>query len=168
MVIKSMTPFSQSNRSLTVALLLLSVTLSLASTFNNINVESKSADMTLTETPVQDFLHTTIKFNPALEANITLWGDQFLKGSKMEQFLSQNSTECFDYLMNFYFREIPMMEIKFHYANFEDKLFNATMLLSNFSMDMMYCASLGEDIYTFVKQQIKAHDNFTTYTMALF
>lgn len=117
---------------------------------------------------LQDKLNYTFMPNMSQKANVSSFGLAFLKGMQADKLFGINSTLCFKSLVGFYFDQITAYQIKTHYGDFDDILFNTTGLISNFSQSMMICTDATADIFVYLEKQFDQFDNVALYGMALF
>jgi hypothetical protein len=117
---------------------------------------------------LQDKLNYTFMPNMSQKANVTSFGLAFLKGMQADKLFGVNSTLCFKSIVGFYFDQITAYEIKTHYADFDDILFNTTALISNFSQSMMICTDATSDMAIYLSKQFDQFDNVALYGMAFF
>lgn len=92
-----------------------------------------------------DYLNTTVHFNASKEYNVTTFGHAFLTGMQADDF-SGNSTTCFDSILYFYYHELPLMQIRYHYGDTDDIVFNTTRLIYNISNHLTVCTNVFEGL----------------------
>lgn len=99
---------------------------------------------------VGDKLNSTVEFNVTAYDRVFVLGNALLKGMEIDD-ISKNSTDCFNAWLYFYFRELPVMEIKYHYGDTDDNIFNTSRLIGNMTKKLSTCAYMIEGFYDFVE-----------------
>lgn len=95
------------------------------------------------------------------------YGNAFLRGLKAGE-VSTNITHCYDSWLDFRFKELPLMGIKYHYGSTHDQFYNTTKLFKNMTKHAAVCVSAIEGIFDYVQYQSEAYANPSNYMMAFF
>jgi hypothetical protein len=82
--------------------------------------------------------------------------------------LAANTTNCYNRLINFYFLEILTLQIRFHYGDTVDNIFNMTELVANVSNHMTVCTSSLENLYFYYQNKKLLFATLTDYFLAFF
>ncbi len=76
--------------------------------------------------------------DPAYEKAARDYGGAFMKGANANSYAA-NATNCFDRILNTWFYELPTMQWRYFYGNFDDNVFNTTHEMANMTNTMMVC-----------------------------
>jgi hypothetical protein len=83
----------------------------------------KNRNEVLSHPELSDELNTTYTFDEEAYKNVSSFGKAFLRGFKANQF-SPNATQCFDNMVDFHYKVMPLMEIRMYYATMEEAIYN--------------------------------------------
>jgi hypothetical protein len=65
-----------------------------------------------------------------------------------------------------YYNELPLLQIRFHYASTDDFIFNMTGAIKNISSHLMDCTDAGYQLFDFTTSQLANCASPTDYGMA--
>lgn len=85
-----------------------------------------------------NFLNESVYFNTTLYEPIFNNGRAFLKGLDADHF-SRHFEDCYSDWVWFAFKELPIMQIKYHYGDTDDNIFNTTKLINNITGKLITC-----------------------------
>ena len=77
-----------------------------------------------------DRLNHTVYFNTSAYEQVRTDGHALLRGMKMSE-VSPNGQKCLDAALHLYFKELPIMQIRYHYGNMNNNMLNTTKLIRN-------------------------------------
>ena len=112
-------------------------------------------------------MNASVKFNTTLFNAIFTNGNAFLTGLNAATF-SGNMTACFNDWLWFGFRELPLMQIKYHYGDTDDNIFNTTKLISTITSKLLVCAYMVENLYDYAEDELVVFASITNYGLSFF
>jgi hypothetical protein len=105
--------------------------------------------------------------NYAGQYNWTTYGDVFLKGLEADTF-AQNTSNCYNRFIYFYYYEIPLIQIRYYYGDTHDNFFNTTELISNLSNHLMVCNDAALNWYKYGLAEKVIFPTSSDYFLAFF
>ncbi len=78
-------------------------------------------------------------------------GDMLLAGLQLDDFFD-NSTECWDKMMNMTYIMIPLYQanLSAETSGVESKVLDTAYVISNVSENLLYCTNFGKSIYEYI------------------
>lgn len=105
--------------------------------------------------------------DPAYLKQVQDYGGAFLQGANANSYAA-NSTNCFNRILNVWFFELPLIQWRYYYGNFDDVLFNSTKFVASSANSAMVCYDVLENISIFVVNKLKLFPDFASFLMGFF
>jgi hypothetical protein len=116
---------------------------------------------------VRDYLNSTVHFNLTQYQFVTQYGNAFLSGMDANAF-SSNVSNCFNAWVDFYYKELPLMDIRYYYGDTDDIIFNTTKLVLNITKHLAVCTDMADGFYQFAQSQMTQFASVANYFLSFF
>lgn len=80
--------------------------------------------------------------------------------------ISPNTTVCIADWINFYYSELPLLQVRLHYASTDDAIFNITSEIKNISSHLSVCTDAIFLLYNYTYTNIIECPSGSDYGMA--
>lgn len=114
-----------------------------------------------------NYLNESVYFNTTMYEPVFKNGNAFLRGLNSDAF-NKNISVCYNDWVWFAFKELPIMQIKYHYGDTDDNIFNTTGLINNITGKLLSCAYMTEGLYVYAKQQMVIFASITNFGLSFF